>query len=203
MLHEQKGTLPIGAERRERGEDLARAARIEVRGRLVEDQSARGHREEGRERDALLGSAREPLEQARRIGSEPGGRARRGHATVHLFPRDAEVLEAERDLVVGLEHYELRLGILEEHAHGPRELREARRARVATLDRDAPGLPVRFERMRDHAVEAERERALTRAARAEQQEALALAPLEVELAQRRSLASDVADGERLGARERA
>jgi len=57
--------------------------------------------------------------------------------------------------------------------------------------------------MRDHAVEAERERALTRAARAEQQEALALAPLEVELAQRRSLASDVADGERLGARERA
>src|SRR5207237_577227 len=79
MLHEQKGTLPIGAERRERGEDLARAARIEVRGRLVEDQSARGHREEGRERDALLGSPREPLEQARRIGSEPGGRARRGH----------------------------------------------------------------------------------------------------------------------------
>ena len=122
---------------------------------------------------------------------------------MHLFPRDAEVLEAERDLVVGLEHDELRLGILEEHAHGPRELREARRARVATLDRDAPGLPVRFERMRDHAVEAERERALTRAARAKQQEALALAPLEVELAQRRSLASDVADGERLGARERA
>jgi len=36
--------------------------------------------------------------------------------------------------------------------------------------------------MRDHAVEAERERALAGAARTEQQEALALTPLEVELA---------------------
>jgi len=57
--------------------------------------------------------------------------------------------------------------------------------------------------VRDHAVEAQREGALAGPARAEEKQPLTVAPLEVELAERRSLPPDVTDGERLGARERA
>jgi hypothetical protein len=60
---------------------------------------------------------------------------------------------------------------------------------------------VRVERVGDDPVEAEGEGALSAPARTEQEEALAVTPLEIELAQRGRSPSDVPDGERLDAGE--
>ena len=46
MLDDEEGPLAPDREGRERGDDLARADGIEVRGRLVEDERVRAHREE-------------------------------------------------------------------------------------------------------------------------------------------------------------
>jgi hypothetical protein len=57
------------------------------------------------------------------------------------------------------------------------------------------------EGVRNHTVETEREGALAGAARPEEKEPLALLPLEIESFERRTLSSDVPDGERLRAGE--
>ena len=203
VLDHQERTLAPHGERGERADDLACADRIEIRRRLVEHECSRAHGEQRGECDALLGTAGERVQPSRRRGAKAGGRASLRDALDHLVAREAEVLEPEGDLVVGLEHHELRLGILEEHADVPRELRELRAPRVAAADRQDAALPVRVERVWDQAVEAERERALPRAARTEQEQALALFPFEVEIVERRSFPSDVPDGKRLGPREHA
>ncbi len=111
------------------------------------------------------------------------------------------VLEPEGDLVVDLEHRQLRLGVLEEHANGARQLGEPGLTGIAAPDEEPAAVPVRVERVRDHAVEAQRERALAASRRTEEQEALALAPLQGQLAQRRRAPPDVTDGQRVGTRE--
>src|SRR5262249_32063460 len=94
---------------------------------------------------------------------------------------------------------ELRLGVLEQHADLTHEIAERRRPRVAAADDHAAGLPVRVERVRDHAVKTEGERALPAPARSEQEEPLAITPFQVELAQRGCPPPDVSERERLDA----
>ncbi len=202
VLDQQQRALARRTQAFVRGDDLPRAGRIEVRGRLVEHDPARAHREQGRERDALLRAAGEPIELPRCPAIDARRRARLAHALTHLVAWDPEVLEAEGDLVISLEHHQLRLGILEEDADGRREPRESRGPRVRAVDGDRAALPVRVDAVRDHPIEAERERALSRTARSEQEQTLALVPVEVEVTERRPLPTDVPDGERPDARER-
>ena len=65
VLDEHQRAFAVRAERGVRGEDLARAERIQVRRRLIEDERRRAHGEKGGERDALLGAARQVIEPAR------------------------------------------------------------------------------------------------------------------------------------------
>ena len=203
MLDHQERALAPYRQRCERGDDLARADRIEVRRRLVEHERSWPHGQQRGQRHALLGPAGQRVEAAWGFWAEAGGGACLRDPLDHLLRREAEVLEPERDLIVGLQHHELRLGILEQHADVPGQLRERRAARVTAADRQRAVLPVRVQRMRDQAVEAEREGALPGAARTEEEQTLALLPVEVEITERRSFPSDVPDGEAPCAREHA
>jgi hypothetical protein len=104
------------AQLRERLAHGSGARRIEVGGRLVEQQQPRPQRERARDREALLLAPREGRGGAiLRIG-----KVHLRERAMHARPDDggghAVVLEAERDVVAGTRHDDLRLGILEHDA---------------------------------------------------------------------------------------
>ena len=100
---------------------------------------------------------------------------------------DAQVLEAEGDLVRDARHHDLVLRILEQRRHRAGELGRPRRARVPAVDGDAaleaPAVEVRHE-----PGERAQEARLARAGRAEQRDELARLDGERDVHERRQLA---------------
>ena len=92
-------------------------ARVEHRGRLVEDEDVRLHRQHARDGDALLLAARERGGLAFLAALEPDGGKRAGHQLAQLLAFHAEVLGAERDVVLDDARDDLVVGVLE---HEPR-----------------------------------------------------------------------------------
>ena len=84
--HEERSLAPKG-ERGERGDDLARADRIQIRRRLVEHERSRPHGQKRGEGHALLRPAGEGIKPSRCRGPEAGGRASFHDALGHLVPR--------------------------------------------------------------------------------------------------------------------
>ena len=119
-------------------EERIRRGRVDLRRRLVEQEQARLERERRRERDALQLAARQLGGPA--LGEVPG--ADQLQRLVDPRPdvgrRDADVLEAERDLVRDLRHHDLVLRILEDRRDVAGKLGRARLARVAAGHDDAP-----------------------------------------------------------------
>jgi hypothetical protein len=147
-------------------EDLDRSFRIELRGRLVQDEQLRLEREHRGEADALELAGRQGLRSA--LG-ETGG-ADLGERGVHprpdLIRRGPDVLEAERDLVGNMPEDDLVLGILEEHGDCTREVGGPETPCVHARDDDATLEPPAVE-MRDEAGKCAQERRLPGARRSE------------------------------------
>ena len=135
VLHAQDGRPTPGQLRQQVG-DARRACRIELRGRLVEDQDGRAHRHDAGDRHPLLLATGQGERLA--VGEVADRQAgQRGvDPLVHLGPGHAQVLEAEGQL---LADRQLRGGQLvgrrREDDPDPAEQRAARRGRgVDPLD---------------------------------------------------------------------
>ena len=96
--------------------DRARAVRVEVRGRLIEEQNARSEHEDPGDRESLLLSTRERRGRAIFAVREADVRQRAVDSRPDLRRRDAVVLEAERHVVACAGHDELRFRILQHQA---------------------------------------------------------------------------------------
>jgi hypothetical protein len=99
---------------REHTADGARAAGVEVRGGLVEEQDAWSEREDPRDGEALLLTTRKRGGRAVLAVGKADVGERAMDARPDLGGRDAVILETERHVVACPRHDQLRLGILED-----------------------------------------------------------------------------------------
>ncbi len=160
---------------------------VELRGRLVEQQQLRLERERRCKRHTLqlatgelarraVGEVRRADERERLIDARPDRRR-----------LDADVLEAEGDLVRDIVHHDLVLGILEDGRDRTRELGGPRLARVEPGDDDPP-LEAAAVEVRHEPGERTQQRRLAAARRAEQRDVLALGELERHVVEHRRAA---------------
>ncbi len=159
------------------------AARVELRGGLIEKQERGPERERRRQADALELPARElgGAAPAQVLGLE--SRERIVDAAPDLGRRRPDVLEPERDLVSDEGHHDLILRILEDGRHGARELGGAGAARVEARDLD-PAREAAAVEVGNEPRQRAKERGLPRPRRPEERDDLALAELERHVRQR-------------------
>ena len=176
VLDEHERPRAVLGEAREDRPHERRAFRIQIRRRFVQQQQARTKRDRPGDRESLLLAARERVGAVIVGVGERHRRERRVDARPDALRGDAAVLEAERDIVAGTCHDERCLGILE---HDPRLVAGLRRraARDAHL---AFGFAAAA--LVEQSREREQERALARAGRAQQEDALALVDPEIDAA---------------------
>ena len=98
------------------------AGGIQAGGRLVEHQHLRPHRQHRRDGDALLLAARQQQRRTVPILGQPDRVQRPGQPLLDLSGRDAQILAAERDLVLDAHLHDLALRILEDQADGARQI---------------------------------------------------------------------------------
>ena len=155
-----------------RVQEGGRSARVELRGRLVEQQERGPERQRSRETHALQLAAAQLRRTAAGevLGADRGERLARARA--NLGRRRAQVLQTEGDLGGHARHDDLVLGILEHSRDGSGEVGRTGAARVAAADGDAPGEAAAVE-VRHQAGQRAEERGLPRAGGAEQGDALA------------------------------
>ena len=165
-------------------EERVRRRRIDLRRRLVQQEQARLEREGRRECDALKLSARQLGSPA--LGEVPG--ADQLQRLVDPRPdvgrRDAEVLEAERDLVRDLRHHDLVFRILKDRRDVAGKLGRARLARVSAGHDDAPRERAAVE-VRHEARQCAQEARLAGSRRPEQRDALSFLDSQRHVAQHR------------------
>ena len=90
---------PAPRQRFEQVGDRRGPGRIELGGRFVEDEDARAHRHDARDRDPLLLATGQGERLAVGEVGDPQPRQRGVDPRVHLGPRDAQVLEPEGELL--------------------------------------------------------------------------------------------------------
>jgi len=172
---------------------LLRSLRVELGGRLVEQQHARFEREHRGEADALKLTAGElghrPLRQVR--CADRCERLRRSWADP--LRRRAEVLEPERHLGGHAREHDLVLRVLEERRNGSREIGGTQAPRVMAGDLDAAGKTAPVE-VRHEPGKRAQQRRLPTAGGAEQRDHLAGAELERDVVQRRRGCLRIAEG---------
>ncbi len=125
MLDEQDGAT-VRADAVEHAEQVAAADRIEVGGRLVQEEHVGLERQQPRDREPLLLAAGERRRVAALEAREPDGLERGLDARRHVGGGHAELLEAEDDLLRDVGREELRLEVLEHHADAAGELADRR-----------------------------------------------------------------------------
>jgi hypothetical protein len=165
-------------------EQVVGGLRIELRGRLVEEEKLRVEGQRRREADAL----QLPRGQLRDPSLEQVLRANRGQAASHprrdLHGVRADVLQPEGNLVVHPAEHDLVLGILKDGRDRPGELRGTSAPRVHPGDANAP-LETPSVEVGNESRQRPEERGLARARGAEQGHDLSGAQLERDIAERR------------------
>ena len=188
--HDRGRPLPaqVGEDRHQR----RLPGRIEVRGRLVEDQQPGLRREGPRQGETLLlppgQSSRPPSLEP----GQPGVRQRDRNAGVHPVERPGPVLEPERDVILDPLHDELGRGILEHQPDSGGDPDRADLANLALVQLEPAGHGGR-DLVRDQAGERERERALARPRRADHEQEAAGLEVEREVLERWALGASVDD----------
>ena len=163
--HDHGATLPLPLVEDVEQPDLA--ARVECAGRLVQEQDARLHGDDGGDRDALLLAAGQgvgrPVQQL--VDAQVGGDV--GDEALDLVPGEAELQGAEGELVAHVGAEELHVGVLEDEADAGAEVAAERRVLERLLgERSAEGLDVAGAR-EDQSVEHLEQRRLARPVRAD------------------------------------
>ena len=115
MLDEDGRDRSLSGHRAERLANECGARRIEVGGRLIEEEQAWIERQGPRQRQALLLSARQRVDRMVTIVRKADGDQRRLDQGPDRLPRHASVLQAEGHVVAGAGHDQLRSRILEYH----------------------------------------------------------------------------------------
>ena len=200
VLDQHERPVARGDEFAEGRVDLFDALRIEVRGRLVEHEQRRPHREGARDREALPPSARESVGVLGAALPQAHAAERIFGACEHLVDGQAQVLGPERDLVEQCAGDQLRVGVLEHHADVRAQLGDRGHGRVDPVDQHRP-LNGRRHRVRNEPVERERQRRLAGPARTEQQHHLAARDVEARRGGRRVRRTVVTDAEVTNPRE--
>ncbi len=117
VLHEHDGHGPRCPQRSKAGRERACRRRVQVGGRLVQDQDPRARRERPGQRQTLLLPAREPRREPALKPRQPHlGQCLR-HPATHRLRRPAPALQAERDVVLHPLHDQLAVRVLEHEAH--------------------------------------------------------------------------------------
>ncbi len=168
MLDHDHRHIAAFGDAREHAAYRTRAIRVEVRGRLVQEQHARSERKDPRDREALFLAARERGGRAVLAVWEADISERPVDTWPDLSGGDAVVLETESDIVAGSCHHELRLGVLEHQARG------AAYGELAFL--------IRADRI-EQTGDRLKERALPGAGRPQQEDALALVDPQIDSTQ--------------------
>ena len=198
VLHDDDGHGPGPAERRQAGGERARGRRVEVGRRLVEHQDPGPRRQRAGEREPLLLAAGQ-LRRPRPLQPSKADLVERlGHAGQHRLAGPAAALEPERDVVLDAFHHQLALGVLEHEPDPRRHLRTRRRRRVEPIDRQPP-LEVARELARHQSRDGQRERALARPRRPDDQQALAGLDLERDVGERLDRAAGEPEAQPVGA----
>ena len=172
VLHEQDRAIAVRDQLGKCRIDLFDALGIEVRGRLVQHEERRTHRERARDRESLPSAARQAVGVLGAAVPQPHAAQRGLGAVEHVGHRHPQVLGSERDLVEQGPRHQLCVGVLEDHAHMGAELGDRGRGDIVAGDFDRPP-HVGRHRLRDQAVHREGQRRLARSARPEQQHDLA------------------------------
>ncbi len=146
-------------------EDFRPALGIEIGGRLVEHYNRRPQRQHRRDRKALLLAARQRHRIAMLKAAQPDGLQRGNDSPIHLRAVHADLFHCERDFVRDVGRKQLRLEILEDHAHFRRDVADAKMLERLACNTDRAAKIAVLE-LRDDAIEAFRERGLARARRA-------------------------------------
>ena len=94
------------------------AGGVQAGGRLIEHQHLRPHRQHRRDGNALLLAARQQQRRTIPILGKPDRVQRPGHPLLDFSGRDAQILAAERDLILDAHLHDLAFRILEDQADG-------------------------------------------------------------------------------------
>ena len=132
---------PVAA-RRQVGQALEhghRARRVQVGGRLVEDEEARQRRQDVGQGEALLLAARQGARGTRLEAGQAHLREGRRDGRQHPVAVPATVLQPEGDLVGNVRHHELRFGILEDEADLPAKDARRRARHLVVTDEQRAG----------------------------------------------------------------
>ena len=146
-------------------EDFRPALGIEIGGRLVEHDDSRPQRQHRRDRQALLLAARQRHWIAMLEAAQPNRLERGNDSPIHLGAIHADLFHRERHFVRDVGRKQLRLKILEDHAHLRRDVADAKMLERLACDFDRAAKIAVLE-LRDDAIEAFGERGLARARRA-------------------------------------
>ena len=173
VLHEDDRRPPVPRAARRAARRTRRAAggsRLAVGSSSTRMPGSR--RQRARQGEPLLLAAREPRRASPLEPAQADLAERLGDPGAHRRAVPAPALEPERDVVLDPLHHELALGVLEHEADPGRHLGPGRRRRVepstVSRPRHSPG-----ELARHEARERERERALARPRRPDDEQALA------------------------------
>ncbi len=167
------------------GAHLSDAARVQVRGGLVQEQQARAHREDRRQGQALLLPARQLRRRMIQGDAQAHCLERILHARPDLLARDPHVFHAEGHVVAHAGEDHLGLGVLHEQAHAAPRL-----GRGDAIDGERAG-GLALLGAAQQAGQAAHERRLARPGRAQHQHALARRDIEINIRQRGVLAPGV------------
>lgn len=164
-------------------ENLLGRAGVQLAGRLVEHEDLRPEREDRGDRDLLLLPAGERIDRPVPQRRDADVAERFVDAARDLRPVDAEVFEAEKDLVLDLARDHLAVDVLEHAAHLQRERGQAAVHGVDAVHRDAAEEVTRLA-VRHKAAQRLRQRRLARAARPGHADEIAVLDRHVDVVQR-------------------
>ena len=183
VLDEDDRGRPFRADGCEALEERGRTGRVEIGGRLVEDEQARHRRQDARQREPLLLAARERSGQASPRATEPDGLECHGDPFEHRRSRPGPVLQPERDVILDPVHDDLAGRVLE-HQPDPRgERARGERPGLDAVDgqRARPGAR---QLARDEPGQGQAEGALARARGADDEQAGARRDVQVDTLER-------------------
>ena len=189
----EHGGPPLLVDAAQDAEQLVAGHRVELGGRLVEQQQPRAPRERGPERHALELAARELVRRAVEQTADAERQRRLLDPARDRRRAPAAVLEREGELGAHAAHHHLRLGVLEQRAGDRRELRRAVLARVQPTGRQPPRELAAVE-VRHEAGGGLQERRLPGARQARQDDELARLDRQRDVAQRRARGARVGVG---------